>query len=172
MLILSLYLSFFKIGVFAYGGGYVMLPLIEKEIIRSQDWLTIYQFIDIVALAEMTPGPIAINAATFVGYRVAGAPGAAVATLGVITPSIILVLLVARVLQKFSHHPKIQALFGGLRPAVIALILSAVVFVGKTAFTDAKSIFIGLVIFLLLAFNKVHPIGAIGIAALMGVVLY
>lgn len=170
MLILQLYISFVKIGFFAYGGGYVMLSLIEKEIIRNQGWLTLPQFIDIVALAEVTPGPIAVNSATFVGYKVAGVWGSAAATLGVITPAIILVLIVARVLQNKSDHPVVKALFAGLRPAVIALILSAVVFVGKTALIDLKSVFIGLVIFLALAFDKIHPIAAIGLAALMGII--
>lgn len=171
MLILELYFSFFKIGLFAYGGGYVMLSLIEKEIIRNQGWLTLPQFIDIVALAEVTPGPIAVNAATFVGYNVAGVPGSAVATLGVISPAALLVLMVARILQSRSDHPKVQALFAGLRPAVIALILSAAVFVGKTALVDLKSILIALLIFLALAFNKIHPIAAIGLAALLGILL-
>ena len=168
-MLFSLYLSFLKIGFFAYGGGYVMLPLIEKEIIRNQGWLTLSEFIDVVALAEMTPGPIAINSATFVGYQVAGVAGSAAATLGVITPSIFLVLIVARVLHKFSHNPKIQAVFLGLRPAVIALILSAVFFVGKTALIDFKSIVIALVIFFGLIFDKIHPIKAILLAALLGI---
>ena len=171
MLILQLYLSFIKIGLFAYGGGYVMLSLIEKEIIRNQGWLTLPQFIDIVALAEVTPGPIAVNTATFVGYKVGGVIGSVAATMGVITPAVILVLLVARYLQNKSDHPTVQALFAGLRPAVIALILSAAVFVGKTALVDLKSIFIALVIFIALFCNKIHPIAAIGLAALLGVLL-
>ncbi len=171
MLILELFLSFIKIGAFAYGGGYVMLSLIEQEIIRKHGWLTVAQFIDIVALAEVTPGPISVNSATFVGYKVAGVLGSAVATLGVMTPSVIFVLIVARALQNKADHPTVKAVFAGLRPAVIALVLNAAVFMGSTALIDFKSFFIASVIFLALAFNKLHPITAIGLAALMGIVL-
>ncbi len=104
MIFLDLFLSFFKIGLFSFGGGYAMIPLIQKEITRN-GWITPSEFVDIIAIAEMTPGPIAVNSATFVGYKTAGLFGGLVATIGVALPSAMLIFLIADFIQKYKTHP-------------------------------------------------------------------
>lgn len=116
MILTKLFLSFLKIGAFSFGGGYAMLPLIKKEIIEVHGWLTLKEFIDILAVVEMTPGPVAINSATFLGYNVAGLTGAFVATLAVIIPSIVVILLIAHFIEKFKSSPHVDAAFIGIRP--------------------------------------------------------
>jgi chromate transporter len=132
MILLELFWSFFRIGLFSFGGGYAMIPLIQSEI-QQHGWLTAAQFADIVAIAEMTPGPIAINSATYVGYMVAGIAGSLVATAGVTLPSLLLVLLVARFFARYQNHPLYTMIFYGIRPVVVGLIASAAIFIGKTA---------------------------------------
>ena len=123
MTILKLFLTFLKIGAFSFGGGYAMLPLIEKEIIEVHQWLTTKEFIDILAVVEMTPGPIAINSATFLGYKVAGFWGSVAATIGVVLPSIIIILIIAHFLSKFKDSPYVEWAFRGIRPVVLGLIV-------------------------------------------------
>ncbi len=174
MLFLNIFISFIKIGLFSFGGGYVMLPLIEKEVIRTNAWLTYHEFIDIIAIAEMTPGPIAINLATFVGFRIAGLPGALASTLGVVLPSFIIILIIARFLQKFYKLPLVQAAFRGLRPAIIALIsLAAITIIQSTVtLADLRSVFIAMGSFLLLSFTRLSPILIIFAAGVVGFFLY
>ncbi len=173
-MLLQLFFSFLKIGFFSFGGGYVMLPLIEKEIITAHGWITHAQFIDIVAIAEMTPGPISINMATFVGYRIAGFPGALASTSGVILPSLFLIIIISRFLQKFYELPAVQAIFRGLRPAVIALITLAAIMVIRTSVTieDLRSIAILLITFLILIYSRISPILVILAAGLLGLIIY
>ncbi len=120
-----LFATFFKIGAFTFGGGYAMIPLIQRETVETRKWITDEDVLEIIAIAESTPGPIAINSATFVGSRVAGVPGALCATLGVILPSFIIILLVARVLDAFQHLRALRYAFFGIRAGVLALILKA-----------------------------------------------
>lgn len=127
MIYLTLALSFFKIGLFAFGGGYAMIPLMQAEI-EANGWIAPEEFADIVAISQMTPGPIAVNAATYIGYRTAGVLGSASATIGVFLPSLILVLLVAHFVGKFKESPVIRSVLSGIRPATIGLIASAVLF--------------------------------------------
>ncbi|NLM86562.1 MAG: chromate transporter [Clostridiales bacterium] len=124
-LLITLYLSFFQVGLFAFGGGLAALPLIRDQVVVIHPWLDMATFTDLVTIAEMTPGPIALNAATFVGTRVAGLPGAIIATLGCITPSLIIVLILARVYRAWKDKAAFQGVLGGLRPAAVALIASA-----------------------------------------------
>ena len=125
MILLQLFYSFLQIGLFSVGGGYAAIPLIRNQTVDIHHWLTPEQFMDLAAIAEMTPGPIAVNGATFVGLRVAGFPGAAVATLGCITPSLIIVSLLAYIYRKYKELPVLKSTLAGLRPAVVALIFSA-----------------------------------------------
>lgn len=125
MLLLQLFWSFFQIGLFSIGGGYAAMPLIQNQVVELNKWLTLTDFIDLITIAEMTPGPIAINSATFVGTRIAGLGGAIVATIGCILPSSIIVSLLAYLYFKYSNLKLIQGILGGLRPAVVALIASA-----------------------------------------------
>ncbi|EXJ23559.1 Chromate transport protein [Alkalibacterium sp. AK22] len=133
MILLELFLSFFQIGLFSFGGGYAALPLIEQELIHAQGWITSQQFIDILTLSEMTPGPIAINAATFSGNQIAGILGGIVATVGVTLPSVIIVQLLAYVYFKYKNLTMVQGVIQGVRPAVVALIASAGVTIFMTA---------------------------------------
>lgn len=125
MMYLELFWSFFQIGLFSIGGGYAAMPLIQNQVVDLHPWLTMTQFADIMTIAEMTPGPIAINSATFVGIQVAGLPGAIIATLGCVLPSCVIVLTLAYIYYRFRGLNIVQGILAGLRPAVIAMIASA-----------------------------------------------
>lgn len=125
MILLQLFLSFLQIGLFSIGGGYAALPLIQEQVVDLHGWLTMTQFADIMTIAEMTPGPISINSATFVGIKVAGLLGAAVATVGCILPSCVIVLTLAFVYYRFRGLGIVQGILAGLRPAVVAMIAAA-----------------------------------------------
>lgn len=125
MIYLELLWSFFQIGLFSIGGGYAAMPLIQHQVVDLHSWLTMTQFADIMTIAEMTPGPIAINSATFVGIQVAGLPGALVATAGCVLPSCMIVMTLAYVYYRFRGLAMVQGMLAGLRPAVIAMIASA-----------------------------------------------
>ena len=125
MTLLQLFLSFVQIGLFSVGGGYAAIPLIRNQTVEVHHWLTAGQFMDLAAIAEMTPGPIAVNGATFVGLRIAGVPGAVIATFGCILPSLIIVSLLACVYRKYRELPMLQSVLASLRPAVVALIFAA-----------------------------------------------
>ena len=125
MRLIDLFLSFLRIGLFSVGGGYAAMPLIQDQVVISHSWLTMSEFTDLITIAEMTPGPIAVNSATFVGMRIAGIPGALIATLGVIIPSLIIVSLLSWLYEKYRSMDAMQAVLACLRPAVVALIASA-----------------------------------------------
>lgn len=125
MIHLELFWSFFQIGLFSIGGGYAAMPLIQNQVVDVHPWLTMTQFADIMTIAEMTPGPIAVNSATFVGIQVAGLPGAVIATLGCVFPSCVIVMTLAFIYYRFRELDLIQGVLAGLRPAVIAMIASA-----------------------------------------------
>lgn len=125
MILLELFWSFFQIGLFSIGGGYAAVPLIQNQVVDVHPWLTMTQFADIMTIAEMTPGPVAINAATFVGIRIAGIPGALIATLGCIFPSCVIVMTLAWMYYRFKGLTVVQGILSALRPAVVAMIASA-----------------------------------------------
>lgn len=125
MIYLQLFLSFLQVGLFSVGGGYAAMPLIQSQVVEIHPWLTLQEFTDLITIAEMTPGPIAVNSATFVGIRIAGIPGAIIATLGCITPALILVSLLALVYKKYRDLTLLQNVLACLRPVVVALILGA-----------------------------------------------
>lgn len=170
-LIIALYLSFFKIGLFGFGGGYAMISLIQQELISHQ-WLDIEDFIDIIAIAEMTPGPIGINSATFVGYKVSSFIGSIVAVLGVLTPSFILVLILAYYFKKVKDSKFVNNLLLFLRPTVIALIFAAGFTIAKTSITDITSIIIAVSVLVLLQKSRIHPVILILLAGLSGAFLF
>ena len=124
---LDLFLTFFRIGAFTFGGGYAMVPLIKAEASEKKHWITDEDMLDIVAIAESTPGPIAINSATFVGYKTAGVLGSACATLGVVLPSFIIIAILGAVLDKFSALTPVKYAFFGIRAGVLALIIKALI---------------------------------------------
>ena len=121
----QIFLSFFRIGAFTFGGGYAMIPLIQHEAVEKRKWVTDEDILDIVAIAESTPGPIAINSATFVGYRAAGVLGSACATLGVVLPSFVVILILSFVLAQFQQVQAVQYAFNGIRVGVLALLVKA-----------------------------------------------
>ena len=121
----ALFLTFLKIGAFTFGGGYAMIPLIQKEVVERRKWMTDGDILDIIAIAESTPGPIGVNTATYVGYITGGVPGALVATLGLVTPAVICILIIASCLKKFRENRFVDHAFYGLRPASAALIAAA-----------------------------------------------
>lgn len=125
MIYLQLFFSFLQVGLFSIGGGYAALPLIQNQVVEMNPWLSMQEFTDLITIAEMTPGPIAINSATFVGIRIAGLPGAVIATMGCIFPSLILVSLLAFVYYRYKKLSLLQSVLASLRPAVVALIASA-----------------------------------------------
>lgn len=178
MIFLQLFGAFFKIGLFTLGGGYAMLALIQQEIVRY-GWMTPQEFVDVVGIAEVTPGPIAVNAATFVGFRTAGIQGALVATGAVVLPSLISVIIVSRVWAKYKNSPTTQNMFAGIRPVVVGLVAAAAFLVGLATFNALASSIHGLWTLLLagmtfygVAFRKWDPIKVLIGAALVGLVVY
>jgi len=123
----KIFLTFMKIGAFTFGGGYAMIPLIQKETVENHKWVTDEDILDVVAIAESTPGPIAINAATFVGYHVAGFAGAVAATLGVVLPSFAIILVISGLLQQFQDLKVVRYAFNGIRVGVLVLMLKALI---------------------------------------------
>lgn len=124
---LSLFITFFKIGAFTFGGGYAMIPLIQKEVAEEKGWITDEEILDVIAIAESTPGPIAINSATFVGYKVCGFWGAFFSTVGVVLPSFVIILVISFVLREFADLKPVRYAFFGIRAGVLALVLKAFV---------------------------------------------
>lgn len=177
MIWIELFLTFLKIGAFTFGGGYAMLPLIQSEVERH-GWLTQAEVVDFIAVSESTPGPLAINMATFVGIRTGGVLGAVCATLGVVLPSFVIILIVAKFYEKFP----VDGVMYGLCPAVIGLIGAAFLSVEMTVFFpnglqttvfSGAGFWLSLAIFVIgavLAFKKLHPIAIIGISAVIGIV--
>lgn len=169
--LLLLYLSFLKIGLFGFGGGYAMISLIQDELLMH-GWLSAETFVDIIAIAEMTPGPIAINSATFVGFKIASFSGAFTATAGIITPSFILIILLVHLFDKIQKSPYINSLMTFLRPAVISLITAAAISLGQTSFVDLKGFLIAVGVFLAMLKTRVSPIIMIILAGVLGIILY
>lgn len=169
---IKLFLSFLKIGTFSFGGGYAMLPFIQKEVVEKNQWITMTEFTDIIGISQMTPGPVSINSATFIGYRVGGVLGSIVATIGISFTSFILVLITSKAIKKFKDNPKIKGMLMGMRPALIALILTAFLSLAKEAYVDFKSILITLIAAGFLFTKKLHPILVIVLSAILGIILY
>ena len=167
---LELFLTFFKIGAFTFGGGYAMIPLIEREICDNKKWLKSRDILEIIAVAESTPGPIAINTATFVGRRTAGVLGAAAATFGVVLPSFVIISLLSVILRHFQDIRAVRYAFLGIRAGVPALILKAVWSMFKASKKGAFELFIMAAAFLLAAVIGVDAIFIIIGCAVFGLV--
>ena len=149
---LTLFLTFFKIGAFTFGGGYALLPLIQREIVEKRKWITNDDILEVVAIAESTPGPIAVNSATFVGYRTGGFSGALLATLGVVLPSFAVILAISFVLREFESLKAVQYAFSGIRAGVLALVLKALWSMYKQSPKNAVSYALMAIAFVLVAF--------------------
>ena len=184
MIYLELLLSFMQIGLFSIGGGYAAMPLIQNQVVDLHPWLTIQQFADVMTIAEMTPGPIALNAATFVGIQVAGLPGAVVATIGCVFPSCVIVMTLAYVYYRFRGLSIVQGILAGLRPAVVAMIASAgisllvIALYGKRAIpadllrVDLVALLLFTASFFVLRKWKPNPIWVMAGCGAAGIILY
>lgn len=168
--IFQLFLVFLKIGAFTFGGGYAMIPIIQKEIVENKKWITDDDILEIIAIAESTPGPIAINSATFVGYRVAGFFGAMFATLGVVLPSFVIILLISFVLREFQDIPAVQYAFDGIRAGVLALLIKALVSMYKKAPKGLVSYIVIGASFVITAFFDINVLFVIIGCAVFGLV--
>ena len=179
MILAELFWSFFQIGLFSFGGGNAAMPFIQAQVVDLHHWLTLTEFADLVTLAEMTPGPIAVNAATFVGTRLLGLPGALTATLGCILPCCIIALTLSVCYKKLRDHPLFQGVLQGLRPAVVALIASAGLSIALLALLGADNagfdwiaaVLFAAALFILRRFRP-NPIWVMIGCGLVGMILY
>ena len=166
----ALFYTFFKIGAFTFGGGYAMIPLIQKETVENKKWITDDDILEIIAIAESTPGPVAINSATFVGYRTCGFWGAACATLGVVLPSFLIILAIAYVLREFQELKAVEYAFNGIRAGVLALLFKALWTMYKKSPKDWAAYVVMAAAFVLTAFFKVNIFLVIVLCAVFGLV--
>jgi len=168
MIYLALFWSFIKIGLFSIGGGYAILAMIQQEVVIGKAWLSNSEFFDIVAISQMTPGPIAINAATFIGFKKAGISGALVATMGVILPAIILMTAITVSYLILKKQPWFKHLFQRLRPLSIGLIASAAIIAGRDAITDFFAVIVFLICFAVTWKFKANPFLLLLVAGFAG----
>lgn len=171
-LLFKLFMTFFKIGAFTIGGGYAMLPLIQREVVEENNWLTSDEFVDILAIAEVTPGPVAVNTSTYVGYKKAGFKGAIICTLGTVLPSFTIILLIVTFFWGYRTNPIVDKVFLGIRPAVSALIFSAVYKLAKTMkFNKAMVIGAALTVLSILLFD-LSPIIIILVSSIGSIIYF
>ena len=166
----ELFCVFFKIGAFTFGGGYAMLPFIEREVVEQKKWLSNNEVFDIIAIAETTPGPLAVNCATFVGSKIGGLKGALAATLGVVLPSFLVILVISQVLSRIEHFQLVKNAFQGIRAGVLVLIGNALISLFLQTKKKAFTYVILIAVFLLVWFFKINTIIVLIICALLGVI--
>lgn len=166
----QIFLTFFKIGAFTFGGGYAMIPLIQKETVETHKWVTDDDILEIIAIAESTPGPIAINSATFVGYRAAGVLGSVCATLGVVLPSFVIILLLSFVLRQFQQLQAVRYAFEGIRAGVLALLMKALWTMYKKSPKGWVSYVVMAAAFILTAFFEINVLFVIIGCAVFGLI--
>ncbi len=165
----QLFLAFAKVGVMTFGGGYAMIPILEREIVDNHGWATNEELMDYYAVGQCTPGVIAVNTATFIGYKTAGVPGGVIATLGVVFPSVVIITLIAGLITRFADIPAVQSAFAAVRVCVCVLIFNSVLKLWKGAVKDKAALVLFLAVFLLSVFFDISPIvfvllcGAVGI---------
>ena len=173
MIYLELFLTFIYIGLFSFGGGYTILSLIQLQTVDVKGWLTMSELTDIITISEMTPGPLAINAATFVGMKMASVIGAIIATLGLVLPAVVIVLILGYIYTKFFHTPLFQSIFSGIRPATLGFVLSAALSIVLLAVSNGiTSILIFAAAFVVLQFKKLSPTLIILLSGVIGIVVF
>lgn len=170
-LLIEIFALFFKIGSFTFGGGFAMIPMIEKEIIDKKGWVKKDEMIDIFAVSQTVPGAVAINSATFIGYKLAGKLGAVFATAGVILPSFLIITLIAPVFAKFPDNPIVEAAFKGIQPVVVALIVTAALKIWKSSVSDVIGGLIALVTVVLIMVFDVSAIITILMGGVIGILV-
>ncbi len=169
--LLELYLTFFKLGLFTFGGGYAMLPLLEREVVDKKGWASHEEILDYYAIGQSTPGIIAINTSTFCGYKVGGNIGGIVANLGFISPSIIIISIIAKFLQSFSHLAIIQHAFAGIRVAVCALVFYSVLKMIKKDANTGLKFMVFILTFIAIGFLSISPIVVVITVGVFGILL-
>ena len=171
-MLIDIFLTFFKIGSFTIGGGYAMLPIIQQEVVDRKKWLGEEEFLDSIAVTNSLPGPLAINCATFVGYKKAGLPGAVSAALGAVMPSFLIILVIAVFFSSIQDNAVVENIFSGIRPAVVALIAYALVKLVKSMGINLVNVSMSVGVLLLILLLDFHPIAAITICGILGFFLY
>ncbi|ADL08785.1 chromate transporter [Thermosediminibacter oceani] len=170
--LLSMFWVFFKIGAFTLGGGYAMIPLMKVEIVDRQNWLEEKEFLDIIAVAQCSPGAVAINSSVYIGYRLFGLAGAVIATLGTVLPSFLSILSIALVYTGVRAYPAVQKAFRGIYPALVVLILAAVFNLQKAAFKNRIDVAVAITGLIALVVFDVHPILVILASGITGLIRY
>ena len=170
-LLWQLFLAFARVGAMTFGGGYAMIPILEREIVDRHGWATEEELMDYYAVGQCTPGVIAVNTATFIGYKTAGTLGGIVATLGVIFPSVVIITVIAGILTSFAEVPAVKSAFAGIRVCVCVLIFNAVLKLWKKAVVDKATLALFLGVFLLSAFFSVSPVVFVVFCAAAGILL-
>ena len=167
--LLTLFLTFAKVGVMTFGGGYAMLPILQREIVENKGWATDEELTDYFAIGQCTPGVIAVNTATFIGQKLYGTLGGIVATLGVVFPSVLIISVIAGILTNFADIPAVQHAFAGIRVCVCVLIFNAVTKLWKKAVTDKASLVLCLLVFVLSVFLDLSPVLFVVLCAAAGI---
>jgi len=168
---LDLFLSFAKVGVLTFGGGYAMLPILQREVAENKKWATEEELMDYYAIGQCTPGVIAVNTATFIGRKVKGLAGSILATLGVVFPSLVIIIAIAAFVNNFADSPIVQNAFAGIRACVCVLILNAVVKLWKKAIVDKPTLLVFAIVFILSVFTNLSPVVYVILAAAAGIIL-
>lgn len=166
-----MFFTFVKIGSFTFGGGYAMIPLIQKEVVENKKWIDKNEFIDMLAMAQSAPGVMAINTAIFIGYKIRGFKGSLVTAFGTALPSFLIILLIAMVFTNFRENETVERIFKGIRPAVVALIAAPLYSMAKSAGVNWKNIFIPIAAVLLIWLLNISPIWIV-LAAIIGGIIY
>ena len=171
MILLKLFAAFARVGVLTFGGGYAMIPMLEREIVDRHGWATNEELMDYYAVGQCTPGVIAVNTATFIGYKVAGNLGGVVATLGVIFPSFVIISVSAGIIRNFADIPAVKSAFAGIRVCVCVLIFNSVIKLWKGAVKDKAALVLCLLVFVLSVFFNISPIVFVIFCAAAGILL-
>ena len=171
MKLLSLFLSFAKVGVMTFGGGYAMIPILEREIVDRQGWASSEELMDYYAVGQCTPGVIAVNTATFIGYKVGGIAGGVIATLGVVFPSLVIITLIAGILTNFADIPAVKSAFSAVRVCVCVLIFNSVLKLWKGAVKDKGALVLFLLVLVLSVFFDISPVVFVLLCAASGIAL-
>ena len=169
MILLKLFTAFARVGVLTFGGGYAMIPMLEREIVDRHGWATSEELMDYYAVGQCTPGVIAVNTATFIGYKIAGNLGGVVATLGVVFPSFVIISVIAGIIQNFADIPAVKRAFAAIRVCVCVLIFNSVLKLWKGAVKDKAALVLCLLVFVLSMFFNISPIVFVVFCALAGI---
>ena len=172
MIYIKLFFSFLKIGIFSFGGGYAMIPLMKTEMVIVNQWMTMRDFLDMMAVSEMTPGPISINLATFLGYKVGGVLGSLIASFGVLLPSIIIITLIYYIVKKFEDSKYVKTMFKSIRPITLGLVTAGFLTIFSSGVIDVKTFVLFLIYLFLSLVIKLHPILILTLSGLISVFIF